>query len=159
MYLHRQHHAGWPTGSRRIELADITAYTADYDPSLGGGNFLSTITISTTTQADGTYQLIVPRGGTDYYIDAYSSSSSLAETTDITNPSTTVPNVVDLTLADASTPTFADLTLDIITATLPVPTTQAADQALMTRIAVANKRHASPAMLNRLQQLRTNKDS
>ncbi len=148
---------GKPAGGASVS-ADVTAYTTDFDPT-ASSNYESTITLTTATNPDGSYQLLVPAGGTDYYIDAHSTTSMVAESTDVTAPSATTPNVVNLTLTDASTPLFANITLDIITTTLPAPTAQAVNQALMTRIAVANKRRAPQTVLNRLQQLRNNRST
>ena len=148
---------GKPAGGATVS-ADVTAHTTAYPEDTSA---LSSIVLSTTANTDGTYQIAVPAGGTDYYIASHSTTSMVAQTADLTSSppplSTTTPNVENLTLTDATTPVFADLSLDIVSATLPAPTAQASNLALMSKIAIARLRNAPQAYQTRLQQFRNGK--
>jgi len=142
---------GHPAAGAVVSM-DITAHTTEY-PS--NPSALSSIILSKTTDGDGKYQFTVPVGGTDYYVAAHSDSSMVAQTNDITSLDLTQPNVYNLDLPAAEQPVFATMTLDIVSSTLPAPTAQAAQQSLISRIAVARALQMPKARLDRLLQLRT----
>ena len=82
----------------------------------------NSVTLTTTTNAQGNYQFSVPGIATDYYVDAHSLTSMVAVSDELVSPSLTTPNVQNFTLTDATAPIFGVPTLDIVTSTLPAAT-------------------------------------
>lgn len=131
---------------------EATAFTTAYPADT---THQSSVTISTTTDDKGSYSFSVPAGCDHYFVSAHSDTSMVTDSDKITTLSTTAPTTVNLTLTNATTPLFARIVLDIVSATLPEASPQAANQALMTQLAVARALHAPQARIARLQKLQT----
>jgi hypothetical protein len=133
-----------------IVTADVSAYTTD---ALQGNTMDKvSVLLTTTTGADGRYQIVVPSSGLSYYIAAHSSTSAMSESPKMTNLQAGGQQV-DLILDDAVTPAFGTLQLDIISTTLPAPTDRAREQTAIAQVAVARALHAPAERIARLEKL------
>jgi len=116
-------------------------------------------TASSAPATLGQYELHLPVDGTRYFVSAYTIDSYANDIELLKqNPedlTILLPGEVrenqDINITSGATSIFPSLMLDIVCSTLPAPTLQASEQAMITRLAVARKFRAPGNLVERLE--------
>ncbi len=135
-----------------IVSVDVSAYTTQY--ATGDWQDKVSLILSTNADSTGHYVIVVPTGGTDYYVAAHSDTSMVANSTDMTDIAAVDARALDFTLVDATTPSFAGISSDIVSTTLPPATSpDVVAKVRVTQLATARALHAPASRIARLEKL------